>query len=85
MEYALITFVSTYGAMYAQKQLEPAMPVVVMPVLREISLGCGMALRFPPEGLEQARQILGRSQLQPGEYAFYAVTGSGSALRAEPL
>lgn len=85
MDYALLTFASTYGAIYAQKLLEPVAAVRVMPVLREISLGCGMALRFPPEGLEQARQILGRSQLQPGEYAFYAVTGSGSALRAEPL
>ena len=85
MDYGVITFSSTYGAIYAQKVLKEVAPIQVMPVLREISLGCGMALRFPPEGLEQARQILGRSQLQPGEYAFYAVTGSGSALRAEPL
>lgn len=85
MDYGLITFASTYGAIYAQKLLEPVAPVRVMPVLREISLGCGMALRFPPEDLDEVRQALAGSELKPGEYAFYAITGSGSALRAEPL
>ena len=85
MDYALITFASTYGAIRAQKVLEPVAPVRVMPALREISLGCGMALRFPPGNLETVRQSLAESGLKPGEYAFYAITGSGSALRAEPL
>ena len=85
MDYGLITFASTYGAICAQKTLEPVAPVRVMPVLREISLGCGMALRFPPEALEAVRQTLAASQLKPGEYAFYAITGSGPALKAEPL
>ena len=85
MDYGLVTFSSTHGAISAQKALEPAVPVRVMPVLREISLGCGMALRFPPQALETVRDILAGSELRPGEYAFYAVTGSGPALRAEPL
>ena len=85
MDYGLITFSSTYGAIYAQKLLAPVAPVRVMPVLREISLGCGMALRFPPEDLDGVRQALAGSELKPGEYAFYAITGSGPALRAEPL
>ena len=85
MDYGVITFTSTYGAIYAQKVLKEVAPVQVMPVLREISLGCGMALRFPPEDLEAVRQALAESGLKPGEYAFYAVTGSGPALRAEPL
>ena len=85
MDYGLLTFASTYGAIYAQKLLEPVTAVRVMPVLREISLGCGMALRFPPEDLEAVRQALANSALKSGEYAFYAITGSGPALRAEPL
>lgn len=85
MDYALLTFASTYGAIYAQKLLEPVAAVRVMPVLREISLGCGMALRFPPEDLEGVRRALAGSELKPGDYAFYAISGSGSALRAEPL
>ena len=31
------------------------------------------------------RQALAGSALKPGEYAFYAIMGSGPALRAEPL
>ena len=85
MDYGLITFSSTYGAIYAQKLLAPVAPVRVMPVLREISLGCGMALRFPPEDLEGVRQVLAASELKSEEYGFYAISGSGSALRAEPL
>ena len=85
MDYGLITFSSTHGAICAQKALEPVTVVRVMPVLREISLGCGMALRFPPEDLEGVRQALAGSELKLGDYAFYAISGSGSALRAEPL
>ena len=85
MDYGLITFTSTYGAIYAQKLLEPVAPVRVMPVLREISLGCGIAVRFQPEDLDAVRAALAASTLKPGEYAFYGVTGSGSALRAERL
>ena len=56
-----------------------------MPVLREISLGCGIAVRFKPEDLDTVRAALAASTLKPGEYAFYGVTGSGGALRAERL
>ena len=56
-----------------------------MPVLREISLGCGIAVRFRPEDLEGVRAALAASTLKEGEYAFYAVTGSGKDLTAQPL
>ena len=85
MDYGLLTFASTYGAIYAQKLLEPVTAVRVMPVLREISLGCGIAVRFKPEELDAVRAALAASTLKPGEYAFYGVTGSGGALRAERL
>ena len=85
MDYGVITFTSTYGAIYAQKVLKEVAPVQVMPVLREISLGCGIAVRFQPEDLDTVRAALAASTLKPGEYAFYGVTGSGSALRAERL
>ena len=49
MDYGVITFTSTYGAIYAQKVLRPVADVLTMPVLREISLGCGIAVRFRPE------------------------------------
>ena len=64
MDYGVITFTSTYGAIYAQKVLRPVADVLTMPVLRA---------------------ALAASTLRPDEYAFYGVTGSGAALRAEPL
>ena len=85
MDYGVITFTSTYGAIYAQKVLRPAADVLTMPVLREISLGCGIAVRFQPEDLEAVRAALAASTLKPDEYAFYGVTGSGDTLRAERL
>ena len=85
MDYALITFASTYGAIRAQKVLKPAVKALTMPVLREISLGCGIALRLAPGDLAAARTALAGCELAPAEYAFYAVTGSGPALRAEKL
>ncbi len=85
MDYALISFASTYGAIYAQKVLKEVAPVQVMPVLREISLGCGMALRIVPEDLAVVQAALAASSLQHGEYACYAITGSGSTLQAELL
>ena len=85
MDYGVITFTSTYGAIYAQKVLKEVAPVQVMPVLREISLGCGIAVRFRPEDLEGVRAALAASTLKEGEYAFYAITCSGKDLTAQPL
>ena len=85
MDYGVITFTSTYGAIYAQKVLRPAADVLTMPVLREISLGCGIAVRFRPEALEGVKAALAASTLKEGEYAFYAITGSGKDLTAQPL
>ena len=79
MDYGVITFTSTYGAIYAQKVLRPVADVLTMPVLREI------AVRFRPEDGAAVRAALAASALRPDEYAFYGVTGSGAALRAEPL
>ena len=73
MDYGVITFTSTYGAIYAQKVLRPVADVLTMPV------------RFRPEDGAAVRAALAASTLRPDEYAFYGVTGSGAALRAEPL
>lgn len=85
MDYGVITFTSTYGAIYAQKVLKGVAPIQVMPVLREISLGCGISVRFKPEDLGPVRSTLAASDLKEEEYAFYAITGSGKDLTAQPL
>ena len=77
MDYGVITFTSTYGAIYAQKVLRPVADVLTMPVLREISLGCGIAVRFRPEDGAAVRAALAASTLRPDEYAFTALPAPG--------
>ena len=70
-EYAVIVFSSTFGAIRAQKALEGAVPFQVMPVLREISAGCGISLRLAPADVGAARAALAGTELDGAEYAFY--------------
>lgn len=85
MDYCLAAFSSTHGAMSAQKRLEGVCPIQIMPVLREISSGCGISLRFPPDCLDAVRTALDASSLSPEEYAFYGVTGTGRGLQVCPM
>lgn len=85
MDYCVITFASTHVAIYTQRLLQGQVPFLVMPVLREISKGCGISVRFDPEYLDTVRAALAQSQLAREEYAFYGITGHGPALRAERI
>ena len=82
MKWCHVTFASASGAIAAQAALEGVCPVVVMPVLRQVSAGCGIALRLAPEDAERARRVLEEKRL---DAAFYGVTGTGEALRCERL
>lgn len=85
MDYCVITFTSTHGAIYTQQVLKDVAPFAIMPVLREISKGCGISVRFSPAHLEAVKAALAASELAPGEYAFYGVTGQGAALKAQRI
>ena len=85
MDYCVVTFASSGGAITAQKVLDGQVPSLIMPVLRELSAGCGIALRLAPEMLSRAAEVLEGSSLRREEYAFYAVTGSGPSLQVRPL
>ena len=85
MDYCVVTFASSGGAIAAQKVLDGQVPSLIMPVLREISAGCGIALRLAPEMLSRAAEVLEGSSLWREEYAFYAVTGSGPSQQVRPL
>lgn len=85
MDYCVITFTSTHGAIYAQQVLKGVAPFLTMPVLREISKGCGISVRFAPEDLGAVRDAISKSTLKPEEYAFYGITGGGGSLQAEPI
>lgn len=85
MDYCVITFASTHGAIYTQRLLKDQIPFMVMPVLREISKGCGISVRFAPEYLTQVRAALATSELSEDEYAFYGITGHSPSLQAQRL
>lgn len=85
MDYCVVSFASSGGAIAAQKVLAGQVPSLIMPVLREISAGCGIALRLAPEYLVRAAELLDASSLGRGAYSFYAVTGSGPTLQVRPL
>ena len=85
MDYCLITFSSSSGAIQAQRALKGRLSFQTMPVLREISASCGIALRLPPDAAEEARALLSTSELRESEYAFYGISGCGNALTAELL
>lgn len=85
MDYCVVTFASTHGAIYTQQVLKGIAPFVIMPVLREISKGCGISVRFDPAYLDAVKGALAASELPAEEYAFYGVTGSGAALRARQI
>lgn len=84
-DYCVITFASSIGAIQAQQELRGQVPFQIMPVLREISLGCGISVRFVPKDFEQVQRLLAQSELAQDEYAFYGVSGHGSRLSAQPL
>ncbi|SBW05232.1 conserved hypothetical protein [uncultured Eubacteriales bacterium] len=85
MDYCILAFTSTHAAISAQALLTPVCPVQTMPVLRQVSAGCGIALRFSPGDLPAVRTVLASSPLTRSEYALYAVTGGGANLRAESI
>ena len=62
-EYYLFVFDSTNNAIAAQKLLS-VLNVIVMPTLREITASCGMALRLPPERVNEAIKIMTASKAE---------------------
>lgn len=82
MDWCHVTFASSSGAIAAQRVLRQVCPTVVMPVLRQVSAGCGIALRLAPEDWERARRALEAAGIDAG---YYAVSGTGGALRCERL
>lgn len=53
----VLSFESTFAALAAQKALAAIKPAVI-PVPREISASCGMALRFKALTTEEARSLV---------------------------
>ena len=70
--YWLFAFDSPHAAIAAQKLLAEC-GAVVMPTLRSITASCGMSLRLTDARIEEAKQIIRDSAIDPALYRLYRV------------
>ena len=67
--YCLLTFPTTHSAMRAEKILdEHGLVFIIVPTPREISEGCGLAVRCHCEDLAEIIEQLNRSGIEIKEY-----------------
>lgn len=76
MKYILFTFKNTKSAMLACQLLEET--AVVMPVLREISSDCGIALKISQENYEKSKIIINNS-IDKDFFSIYEIDGFGNS------
>lgn len=62
-EYLILAFKTTSDAMQAEKYLKKSFAIAVMPVPREISSGCGLAIRFLNPEITEVKNFLKTSPL----------------------
>ena len=74
--YYLFAFDSPHAAISAQRLLDP-LGAVVMPTLRSITCSCGMSLRLRDVMIDQAKEILKSSSIDPALYRLYRVEQEG--------
>ena len=78
--YWLFAFDSPHAAISAQRLLSSC-GAVVMPTLRSITASCGMSLRLRDEVIDQAKQIMKASTIDPVLYRLYRVEQEGKETR----
>ena len=78
--YWLFAFDSPHAAISAQRLLASC-GAVVMPTLRSITASCGMSLRMKNETIEEAKQIMRASSIDPALYRLYRVEQEGKETR----
>ena len=78
--YWLFAFDSPHAAISAQRLLSGC-GAVVMPTLRSITASCGMSLRLRDEAIDQAKEIMKSSSIDPALYRLYRVEQEGKEAR----
>ena len=78
--YWLFAFDSPHAAISAQRLLSSC-GAVVMPTLRSITASCGMSLRLRDEAIDQAKEIMKASSIDPALYRLYRVEQEGKEAR----
>jgi len=71
MEYFVITFSNTHSAISAEKKLKDVAEIQIMPTPREISNGCGIAIRYGPEEAGRVLEVLSDIELSAELYSIY--------------
>ena len=84
-DYCVISFASTHAAISTHKHLAARFAVELMPTLREISMGCGISVRFAPELLSAVRAEIEVFGLEKSVYAIYGITMDGGQCHAQPV
>lgn len=78
--YFLFAFDSPHAAIQAQRLLA-SLGAVVMPTLRSISASCGMSLRLREDRIDEAKEIMRASLINPALYRLYLVEQEGQESR----
>lgn len=71
MEYCIISFVNTHGAIAAEKHLKKQFKIIIMPTPREISRGCGISIRFPIEDYNAVKNSIDHFSIDQKMYSIY--------------
>ena len=71
MDYCVITFSNTHGAISCKKYLKADFPITIMPAPREISKGCGIAVRFDADLLPDILKKLAAFPLDKKMYSIH--------------
>ena len=80
--YWLFAFDSPHAAIAAQRMLSGC-GAVVMPTLRSITASCGMSIRIENGQIEQAKDLMRASTLDPELYRLYRVEQEGKETKCE--
>jgi hypothetical protein len=75
--YYMLSFRTTHYAMLAETQLKNAVPLSVMPTLREVTQSCGISLRIEEEHLPLLLAALQKTSVPPEAYTLYHADTSG--------
>ena len=78
--YWLFAFDSPHAAIAAQRLLSGC-GAVVMPTLRSITASCGMSIRIEDGQIEQAKEHMRSSVIDPALYHLYRVEQEGKETR----
>lgn len=62
--YGVVLFQNAHDAIKAERALRSVLPVALMPVPRQFSSECGIALRFSPEHRSRVAELLAEKQIK---------------------